>query len=108
MGLSDFDCHLSRSRLAGGGLEALPTPLSFDSPTTRGHGTRSGSEPDDGHERMSKDKRLTHLADDGSARMVDVSDKAITRRVAEASCLVRLSASTATRLRDLPKGDAIA
>ena len=40
--------------------------------------------------------------------MVDVSAKAVTRRVAEASCRVLLGAETAKRLHDLPKGDAIA
>ena len=38
--------------------------------------------------------------------MVDVSEKAVTRRVAEASCRVLLSAQTLIRLSNLPKGDA--
>lgn len=38
--------------------------------------------------------------------MVDVSSKPVTRRVAEASCRVLLSASTVERLDRLPKGDA--
>ncbi len=40
--------------------------------------------------------------------MVDVSDKPVTRRVASASCLVRLAPETLDRLSDLPKGDALA
>jgi cyclic pyranopterin phosphate synthase len=40
--------------------------------------------------------------------MVDVSAKPVTRRVAEASCRVLLAPETASRLRELPKGDAIA
>lgn len=40
--------------------------------------------------------------------MVDVSTKAITRRVARASCRVRLADETVDRLSDLPKGDAVA
>lgn len=40
--------------------------------------------------------------------MVDVSGKAITRRVAEASCRVLMSAETLARLAHLPKGDAYA
>lgn len=40
--------------------------------------------------------------------MVDVSTKPITRRVAEASCLVELGAETVARLSSLPKGDAVA
>ncbi len=39
--------------------------------------------------------------------MVDVSSKEVTRRVAEASCRVRLSPSTIESLSDLPKGDAL-
>ncbi len=54
---------------------------------------------------MSND--FSHLDDEGRARMVDVSDKAVTRRVAEASCLVRLAPETGRQLRTLPKGDAI-
>lgn len=40
--------------------------------------------------------------------MVDVSEKPVTRRVAEASCRVLLSAATLVRLANLPKGDAFA
>jgi len=40
--------------------------------------------------------------------MVDVSEKQVTRRVAEASCRVLLSAQTLIRLANLPKGDAFA
>lgn len=40
--------------------------------------------------------------------MVDVSSKPVTRRIAEASCLVRLRRETLDRLGDLPKGDALA
>lgn len=40
--------------------------------------------------------------------MVDVSEKAVTRRTAEASCRVLLSAQTLIRLANLPKGDAFA
>jgi cyclic pyranopterin phosphate synthase len=52
--------------------------------------------------------RLSHLDERGSARMVDVSDKPVTRRVAEASCRVLLSRETVERLDALPKGDAYA
>ena len=50
---------------------------------------------------------FSHLDASGRARMVDVSGKAVTRRVARASCRVLLSAETAGRLHDLPKGDAV-
>ena len=49
---------------------------------------------------------FSHLDDAGVPRMVDVSGKEVTRRVAEASCRVRLSKETIARLDDLPKGDA--
>jgi cyclic pyranopterin phosphate synthase len=51
--------------------------------------------------------KLTHVDSSGRAAMVDVSAKAVTRRVAEASCRVLLSKETASRLHDLPKGDAV-
>ena len=39
--------------------------------------------------------------------MVDVSEKPVTRRIAEASCRVLLSPETVGGLSDLPKGDAV-
>jgi cyclic pyranopterin phosphate synthase len=57
---------------------------------------------------MSDETRFSHLDRRGTARMVDVSAKPVTRRVARASCLVELSATTLDRLDDLPKGDALA
>lgn len=51
---------------------------------------------------------FSHLDDQGTARMVDVSDKAVTRRVAEASCRVRLPPEVVASLGALPKGDAYA
>ncbi|MDX1383555.1 MAG: cyclic pyranopterin monophosphate synthase MoaC [Thermoanaerobaculia bacterium] len=50
---------------------------------------------------------LSHLDATGRAAMVDVSGKEVTRRVARASCRVRISPQTVARLRDLPKGDAV-
>lgn len=57
---------------------------------------------------MSSQGSFSHLDPQGSAHMVDVSDKPVTRRVAEASCRVQLSAQTLIRLTNLPKGDAFA
>ena len=57
---------------------------------------------------MTSNHPLSHLDRNGRARMVDVSEKAITRRVAEASCRVTMSENTAAILAELPKGDAIA
>ena len=55
-------------------------------------------------------KRLSHLGDDGAARMVDVSGKAVTVREAVASGFVRMGAATLALIRDgkVPKGDVIA
>jgi cyclic pyranopterin monophosphate synthase len=50
---------------------------------------------------------FSHLDDAGGMHMVDVSGKPVTRRVAEASCRVQLSADTVGRLSRLPKGDAL-
>lgn len=54
--------------------------------------------------------RLTHLDDTGDARMVDVSQKPVTARVAQARGRVLLSqiAIAALRDRSVPKGDALA
>lgn len=57
---------------------------------------------------MTSQGSFSHLDPQGSAHMVDVSEKPITRRVAEASCRVHLSAQTLIRLANLPKGDAFA
>jgi cyclic pyranopterin monophosphate synthase len=53
---------------------------------------------------------LPHLTEAGTARMVDVSDKDVTRRTATASGVVLLSAEAVAALRDntVPKGDALA
>jgi cyclic pyranopterin phosphate synthase len=52
---------------------------------------------------------LTHLDKDGSARMVDVSEKEVTRRTATARAVVRMSAETAAAVAagDAPKGDVL-
>ena len=57
---------------------------------------------------MSSQGSFSHLDPQGSAHMVDVSEKPVTRRVAEASCRVLISAQTLIRLANLPKGDAFA
>ena len=52
---------------------------------------------------------LTHLDADGNARMVDVGDKPVTVRVAQAAATVEVRPDVAVRLvaGDLPKGDAV-
>jgi len=53
---------------------------------------------------------LTHLDDQGRARMVDVADKEVTRREARASARLRLEPATLAALRagTTKKGDALA
>jgi cyclic pyranopterin monophosphate synthase len=51
---------------------------------------------------------LSHVAESGNIRMVDIGDKALSRRRAVARSRVQMAAETATRLRELPKGDALA
>ena len=53
--------------------------------------------------------RLTHLADDGSARMVDVGWKPVTDRMAQAGCYVVMQPETLALIRDglLKKGDVL-
>jgi cyclic pyranopterin phosphate synthase len=52
--------------------------------------------------------RLSHVDEEGGVRMVDVGDKPLSRRRARASAIVRMAPETARRLRELPKGDALA
>lgn len=56
------------------------------------------------------DGDLTHLNERGEAHMVDVGDKAVTRRVAVAEGLVRMSPELVEKFFSggLPKGDAVA
>jgi cyclic pyranopterin phosphate synthase len=51
---------------------------------------------------------LSHVDPTGSIRMVDVGEKPVSRRRAVARAGVRVAADTARRLRELPKGDALA
>ena len=55
-------------------------------------------------------KKLTHVDEQGTARMVDVGDKPATERAAVARGLLRLSAETVALVRDgrTPKGDLLA
>ncbi len=54
--------------------------------------------------------KLTHIDETGAARMVDVSEKAVTRRVARAGGVVRLNAETLRAVLDntVKKGDVLA
>ena len=51
---------------------------------------------------------LSHVDETGGVRMVNVGAKPHSRRRATARATVAIAAATATRLRTLPKGDALA
>lgn len=64
----------------------------------------------DSHDDARRDGGLTHVRADGSAHMVDVSDKAVTRRQATAEAVLLSRPEVVARILDgeLPKGDALA
>jgi cyclic pyranopterin monophosphate synthase len=51
---------------------------------------------------------LSHVDETGRVRMVDVGGKEVSRRRAVAQARLRMAPATARRLRELPKGDALA
>ena len=51
---------------------------------------------------------LSHVDADGRLQMVDVGAKEVSRRRAAARATLKVKPETATRLRELPKGDAVA
>lgn len=54
--------------------------------------------------------KLTHVSDSGSARMVSISEKTVTSRLATAACRVSFSTDTAIRLIEengMKKGDVL-
>ena len=51
---------------------------------------------------------LSHVDETGAVHMVDVGGKPLSRRSARASAEVRMAPDTVRRLRELPKGDALA
>src|SRR5207248_7455297 len=51
---------------------------------------------------------LSHVDESGAVRMVDVGAKPLSRRRAVARATVTMAPGTAARLRELPKGDALA
>jgi cyclic pyranopterin monophosphate synthase len=51
---------------------------------------------------------FSHVDSAGTVRMIDVGEKPLSRRRAVARGEVRMAAETARRLRELPKGDALA
>jgi cyclic pyranopterin phosphate synthase len=53
-------------------------------------------------------QRFSHVDESGAVQMVDVGAKPVSRRRAVAHAEVRMAPETARRLRELPKGDALA
>jgi cyclic pyranopterin monophosphate synthase len=51
---------------------------------------------------------LSHVDESGRVHMVDVGGKELSRRRAVARASLRMAPETAARLRELPKGDALA
>ena len=51
---------------------------------------------------------LSHVDESGRVHMVDVGGKPVSRRRAVARAIVRMAPETVQRLRELPKGDALA
>jgi cyclic pyranopterin phosphate synthase len=51
---------------------------------------------------------LSHVTEAGDVRMVDIGGKPLSRRRAVARGVVRMAPQTRQRLRELPKGDALA
>jgi molybdopterin synthase catalytic subunit len=70
---------------------------------------RVAGTPAPGGERKMSDDRLTHLDEQGRARMVDVGAKDPHERVARARARVRMSPETASAVArgDVPKGDVL-
>jgi cyclic pyranopterin monophosphate synthase len=58
---------------------------------------------------MNEEPRLSHLDEEGSARMVDIGGKPPSERVAQARALVRMDAETARAVEagDGPKGEVL-
>ena len=54
--------------------------------------------------------QLTHLDEHGAARMVDVGEKAFTRRTAQAQAVITMQPETLRKIveGDMPKGDVFA
>ena len=57
---------------------------------------------------MTEPTSLSHVDEAGAVHMVDVGNKPLSRRRAVARATVLMAAETARRLRELPKGDALA
>ena len=55
-----------------------------------------------------EEPRLSHVDEAGGVRMVDVGAKPVSRRRAVAGAFVEMAPATSRRLRELPKGDALA
>ena len=96
-----------------GGDTAYPGEAAYPGDTARPGETAYPGDAGAGRESASHGRPasgLTHVRDDGTAHMVDVSAKAVTAREASAAGRVLLSAEAVAALRSgtVPKGDALA
>lgn len=74
-----------------------------------GAGRKAAGKPARKTSRVKNRPELTHVDEHGRARMVDVSEKSVTRREARAEAFVRMSSGTlAMALAGEPKGDVLA
>ncbi|KAF4973506.1 hypothetical protein FZEAL_9313 [Fusarium zealandicum] len=95
--------HLLRDGLLTPGRQRVPSPFQQQRLFSQ---TRHVEEDDT----KSKGSRLTHVSDSGAARMVSISDKSVTSRIAKAACTVRFSnpiAVTLIRENQMKKGDVL-
>ncbi|KAM5351577.1 hypothetical protein ACJ41O_004300 [Fusarium nematophilum] len=101
-------------RLLRDGLIAAPGrlrgPASLQQQRLFSQSPRAQKEEEEEEGRASEAARLTHVSESGAARMVSISDKSVTSRIAKAACTVRFSSRTAISLiRDnqMKKGDVL-
>ncbi|MEH3053507.1 MAG: cyclic pyranopterin monophosphate synthase MoaC [Patulibacter minatonensis] len=95
-----------KAEVVGGSSELVEGQVVQGVPTLASPGSVRAGDAEGG----GSPPRLTHLAADGSARMVDVTDKAVTDRLARAVATVRVSPETARLVADGsgPKGEVLA
>src|SRR5262249_25153631 len=103
-----LDSNSTLERLFGSGGTGESERIDHDSSTVWQPGSgRHRSVPSDGVNVAPRKNELTHVDKEGRARMVDVTEKAETVRVARAEAFVEMSADTVRLLRErqMPKGD---
>jgi len=88
----------------------VENPEADATPADNGGADNGGADNSGADKRAVGNTRLTHLRHDGTAQMVDVSNKAQSTREATATATVRSTAEVLSLLGggELPKGDALA